>query len=185
MAKGKCINSRYVTAGERREAKKGLFIEEELELQASWTLRRVGHSKVHGRIVDEAVNYASSWWLFRGDFKRIYATNDCDPAWVARNKLAIARIWGGDCALELTAKTLFPLVAWRGRGRPISEQGKATRQGDPNAMWIPDPAIEQIYIPGMRDLHLSVLRQCLTVPFLVRGNTDVFGRSYTPTPSQP
>jgi hypothetical protein len=156
----------------RSEATKGIRQPEPVLLPCGTRVCRIGHRsltkqelrsvkpvKVYRTVrtqVPEHKNFESPWWILEPDFNRIARQHQADPAWAARVLLAIAESWGGDCALQISATLTKPLYAWRGSGHAVTlgtgrlDLAHAVPVDSPDAYWIPDPDIMQLYIPGLK-----------------------------------
>lgn len=140
------VNEPFFDASARRDAERGASVLAVHRLPAGSTLYRIGNSAA--RHDDD--NYSAAWWLRPLELQQILRKGQRDTAWAGRVMLAIAEAFGSRCDLQISVQTTCELDAWLGAGKALSKDGQAMAHDDPNAYWVPEAGLMQLYVPGLR-----------------------------------
>jgi hypothetical protein len=185
------VNATFFDASARRDAERGISVLAVCRLPPGSMLYRIGNSAA--RHDDD--NYSAAWWLRPAELQQILRKGQRDTAWAGRVMLAIAGVFGSKCDRQISVRTTCELYAWLGAGKALSESGRALSHDDPNAYWVPEPGLMQLYVPGLRQRlpgHSSTLwRSAFSaphwVPWLPIGQQTnlVTQQAYSNTPLSP
>lgn len=94
---------------------------------------------------------SGSWWFDYENYLNILdfaKRTDLSPGYAARLKAAITYEWSSvNCVVSALLKA--PLDAYAGKGKEQIEED----QRAPGRVYLPDPQIMQLYIPGLKDVQ--------------------------------
>ena len=181
------INASYFDDAAHAEVGRGATPMAIVLLQAGTPLYRIGSTKELPRgspkIIDDGerekhlvdkpleANYTSPWWLRRQELDRILAKGQQDTSWAGRVMGAIARVWGSKCDLQISVTTSCALYAWVSEPKVINVLGNSVSDTAPDAYWIPEKDLMQLYIPGIGHTQLwrHVFTEVSATPWLWAG----------------
>lgn len=133
---------------------RGMIVRSKIELQTGTKIYKIGHRTVRGDIKSDFDVLTSPWWIAEADFEEISRRASASGSALSdvwRQHGAIARQWRGSCDLIVKAKVVGSLTAYIGPGtiQDMRKDDEATAPSDDQPLWVPPPAITQVFIPGL------------------------------------
>lgn len=197
------INAACFNGDTRNDMAKGAAAMAVVQLARGTPLYRIGSTRCLVKdtppIVDDAerekymvnmpaeYNFMSPWWMRRAELDRILGLAQKDSGWAGRVMAAIASVWGSDCDRLVSMTLAEDVYAWVGRPESVTLEGVRVDRGDPQAYWVPEKDLLQLYIPHRRhprkptDLWQRMFAQCELSEWLLAGHQKslISGQTFT------